>query len=139
MPVKPVLEDNQYCFVCGTRNPLGFKLKFDHPEKGLLRANLSFKPEHQGYRGIVHGGLVGTVLDEMMVNLAWIEKTPAVTAELTTRILKPVPVGELIQLEGRLDKNAGRVLYMRAEARSKDGVLLAEAKASCIRIDRGVD
>ncbi len=131
---KPVLQDDRYCFVCGEKNPLGFKLKFDHPQKGLLRSQVTFKKEHQGYLGIVHGGLVGTLLDEMMVNLAWLEKTPAVTGELTTRLLKPVPVGEVIRLEGRLEKDGGRVLYMKAFARSEDGTLLAEASASCIRI-----
>ena len=139
MPTKPILEDNQYCFVCGIHNPLGFKLTFDHPEKGLLRASLYFKPEHQGYRGIVHGGLVGTILDEMMINLAWIEKTPAVTAELSTRLLKPVPVGDLIHFEGRLERATGKILYMKAAARNQEGALLAQAKASCIRIRPGVN
>lgn len=136
---KPILEDNHYCFVCGEKNPLGLKLQFHHPEKGLLRSEVTFKPEHQGYRGIVHGGLVATVLDEMMVNLAWIEQTPAVTAELTTRILKPVPVGEPVALEGRLEKGGEKILYMQAVARSFSGEILAQAQASCIRIRQGVD
>lgn len=136
---KPVLEDNRNCFVCGEKNPLGFRLKFDHPEKGLLRARVTFKPEHQGYKDIVHGGLVATILDEMMVNLAWLEKMPAVTAELTTRILQPVPVGETLSFEGRLEKDGGRVLYMKASARNAAGTVLAEASASCIRIRQGVD
>lgn len=136
---KPVLEDNQNCFVCGQQNALGFRLKFDHPEKGRLRSTAVFRPEHQGYRGIVHGGLVATLLDEMMVNLAWIEKTPAVTGELNVRLLKPVTIGEPVSLEGRLERDGGRVLYMTAQARNARGELLAEARASCIRIRQGVD
>jgi uncharacterized protein (TIGR00369 family) len=136
---RPILEDNQNCFVCGEKNALGFRLKFDHPEKGLLRSSAVFRPEHQGYRDIVHGGLMATLLDEMMVNLAWIEKTPAVTAELNVRLLKPVKTGETVRLEGRLERDGGRVLYMRAQARNARNELVAEASASCIRIRQGVD
>lgn len=128
------LQDNHYCFVCGRDNPLGFRLRFEHPQKGLLKASVTFKPEHQGYAGIVHGGLVSTVLDEMMVNLAWMEKTPAVTAELTVRLHRPVPTGRPVRFEGRLERDAGRVLYMKSSARDEQDRLLAEASASCIRV-----
>jgi acyl-coenzyme A thioesterase PaaI-like protein len=126
------LEDDKMCFVCGSENTQGFRLKFDHPEKGLLRSTVVFRKEHQGYKNIAHGGLVAAVLDEMMVNLAWTEGTPAVTAELTVRLKKPTPVGEPIHLEGRIEKRDGRAIYATATATDGSGLLLATASAKCL-------
>ncbi len=130
------LEDDHYCYVCGKDNPHGFRLDFQHPEKGRLTAEAVFKKEHQGYKGVVHGGLVGTLLDEMMVNLAWIEGNPVVTAELTLRLKKPVRTGEKILLEGRIEREEGRALYASATATDARGTLLASAAATCLRLKK---
>ena len=80
MPIK--LEDDHMCYVCGQKNPQGLKLKFDRPRKGHLTAEVVFAKHHQGFKNIVHGGMIAMVLDEMIVNLAWKEGIPAVTGEL---------------------------------------------------------
>lgn len=128
------LEDDRWCYACGPLNPSGFKLRFAHPQPGQLRARVTFKKEHQGYKNIVHGGLIGTLLDEMMVNLAWVEGTPAVTGSYTVRLIKPIRVGAEVQLEGRIDRKTPRLIYASATARGTDGQLLAEAEATCVRI-----
>ncbi len=76
------------------------------------------------------------VLDEMMVNLAWKEGIPAVTAELSVRLLKPVKIGETVLLEGRIKPlEAGkRAFSASAEAKDAQGILLASATAVCVRI-----
>jgi uncharacterized protein (TIGR00369 family) len=131
------LEDDKWCFVCGTENPSGFRLRFEHPEPGVLRAKTTFKKDHQGYKGVVHGGLVSALLDEMMVNLAWVEGRPSVTAEITVRLLKPTAVGQTVHLEGRLLTPEKRVIRASAEARSEAGELLASATATLVRIQVG--
>ena len=130
------LEDNHGCYVCGKDNPRGFRLDFSHPEEGILRTEVVFRAEHQGYKNIVHGGMVTMLLDEMMVNLTWIEDTPSVTAELTVRLKKPVKVGERVLFEGRIDRREARAVYASASAKNAQGELLATAKATCIRIQR---
>ena len=130
------LEDDHHCYVCGKENAHGFRLDFAHPEKGRLTAEAIFKKEHQGFKGIVHGGLVATLLDEMMVNLAWIEGVPAVTAELNIRLKKAVKVGEKVLLEGRIKREEGRALYASATAKDARGTLLATATATCLRIKK---
>ena len=122
------------CYVCGKDNPQGFRLDFKHPAKGVLQAEVVFSKEHQGYRGIVHGGMVTMLLDEMMVNLAWLEKTPAVTAELSVRLKKPTKVGERVYLEGRIDQEEAKLLRTSATAKNAAGELLASATAVCVRI-----
>ena len=132
--MKPRLEDNQMCYVCGSKNAAGFRLDFKHPRPGQLLAEVTFKKEHQGFRDIVHGGMVAMVLDEMMVNLAWKEGLPAMTAELTVRLKKAVPIGQKVLLEGVLEKGEGRLLSMRASAKDPRGELYASAVAKCLRI-----
>ncbi len=116
------------CYVCGSKNPSGFKLRFEHPEKGLLKTHVTFAKEHQGFKGIVHGGLMATILDEMMVSLAWKEGLPAVTAELTVRFKKAAKIGQKILFEGRIERGEGRAIYAHSEAKDEQGELLAHAQ-----------
>lgn len=127
------------CYACGHENARGLKMRFEHPEKGILRSSIVFSKEHQGYKGVVHGGMLALVLDEMMVNLAWKEGLGAVTAELTVRLKKPTRVGETVRLEGRLDKAEGRLIRASAEAKNDAGELLASATAVCIRVKDKLD
>ena len=122
------------CYVCGKDNPQGLRLDFQHPQKGVLTATVVFSKEHQGYRDIVHGGMVSMLLDEMMVNLAWKEGKLAVTAELNVRLKKPTPVGKKILFEGRIDREEPRMIHASATAKDEKGVILASATAVCVRI-----
>ncbi len=128
------LEDDQYCFVCGKENTLGFGLTFKHTPGKFIRTEVVFDKKHQGYKGIVHGGFISMLLDEVMVNLAWKEKKPAVTAELTVRLKKAVRIGEKVIFEGRFDEVKGRLIRASAEARGEGGELLATATAQCMMI-----
>ncbi len=133
--MKLDLQDDQMCYVCGPKNTQGFKLTFEHPKPGFLKAQVVFSKEHQGFKNIVHGGMVGMLLDEMVVNLAWIEKTPAVTAQLNIRLKKAVPVGETIFLEGRIKSVEAKLLHGEATAKNAAGEVLAKADVTCIRIE----
>ena len=128
------LEDDQMCYVCGSKNPLGLRLHFEHPKKGFLRSTVVFAKEHQGFKGIVHGGMMAMVLDEMMVNLAWKEGIPAVTVELNVRLKKAAKIGQKVLLEGHLGKGRGRVLHASSEAKNQKGEVLASATATCLLI-----
>lgn len=135
--MKLSLEDDGMCYVCGKNNKDGFRLDFEHPRSGVLRAEVVFEKRHQGYKGIVHGGLVATLLDEMMINLAWKEGFPAVTAELNVRLKKATLVGDKVRLEGRLEPSKarkGRLIKAKAEAWNQKGELLAWATATCVRL-----
>ena len=134
MTEKLKLQDNDQCYVCGKENPHGFQLDFSHPKKGRLLAEVIFRPEHQGFKNIVHGGMVAMLLDEMMVNLAWIEGVPSVTAQLTVRLKKAVKVGEKVHFEGRIDREEPRAIYASSWAKNAKGELLATATATCLRI-----
>ena len=127
------LEDDAMCYVCGKKNRLGFRLDFVHEAK-CLRAEVVFKKEHQGFKDIVHGGMLALLLDEMMVNLVWKEGVPAVSAELNVRLKKPTKIGEKVFLEGRLEREEKRTVHTSATAKNASGQTLATAAAVCVKI-----
>ncbi len=133
MTVK--VADDGMCYVCGKKNKAGFQLDFSHPRPGQLAAEVVFKREHQGFKDIVHGGMVAMVLDEMMVNLAWLEGIPAMTVDLSVRLKRAVPIGQKVLLEGFLEAG-GRVLSLRATAKNPKGNIYATATAKCLPVAR---
>ena len=129
------LEDDHHCFVCGTENPKGLHLQFERREPGRLASSVVFSRDHQGFKGIVHGGMMAAVLDEMMGNLAWVEGHSAATVELNVRLKKAARVGERVLLEGWIRQGEKpRILRGRAEARDEKGTLLASAEGVLIKI-----
>ena len=82
------LQDNGMCFVCGPKNPIGLKLEFVLDD-GKYITRFTPGAEHQGFLGITHGGIVSTVLDEVMARLVYVLGIKALTAEMTIRLKKP--------------------------------------------------
>ncbi len=80
------LEDNKKCFVCGSENKHGLGLKFVIDENNIMQTEFVPLEQHQGFKGIMHGGLIGLILDEVVVNLAWKLGKNAVSAELNIRL-----------------------------------------------------
>jgi acyl-coenzyme A thioesterase PaaI-like protein len=81
------------CFACGEKNPIGLKLEFRF-EGDEYVTTFQVRPEYQGWAGIAHGGLVATVLDEVMARLLWEKQINAITGKLEVRYHKPVPIGD---------------------------------------------
>jgi uncharacterized protein (TIGR00369 family) len=128
------LRDNQRCYVCGTENPAGLRVDFtiDKEEK-TIRAAFTTRPEHQGYEGIVHGGILSALLDEAMAKLAFTLGLPAVTAEMTVRFKATVTPGDEITVSGRIAGATSRLAL--AEAKIEKGpVLVAEAKGKLLTV-----
>jgi acyl-coenzyme A thioesterase PaaI-like protein len=126
------LGDDRWCFACGENNPHGLKLQFTLDEQNALHTSFTFRKEHQGYTDIVHGGFLGLILDEIMLNLAWRLGIKAVTAGLEMRFKKVVHVGETVDFTGWLGERKNRFLSARAEARDAGGEVVAAASARCI-------
>jgi hypothetical protein len=57
--------NSEDCFICGMENPAGFKLSFHEYPDGTVRSSLKIKTEYQGWPGIVHGGIIASLLDEV--------------------------------------------------------------------------
>ena len=123
------------CFACGTDNPDGLHLEFESVGDEV-RTSLEFPRKFQGYRDIVHGGLVSTVLDETMITLLNRLGHLAVTAELSVRFRRPVLVGERIEITARLLERRGKTFKVEATATVPDGTEVATAESRCFLVDR---
>jgi acyl-coenzyme A thioesterase PaaI-like protein len=116
--------------VCGPDNPLGLRLAF-HLDGNSCRAEFVPGPFHGGYDDLTHGGILYSVLDDVMANWLFLQGERAHTARCEIRYREPLALGEKILLEGRLVKRKGRLAMMKATAtRAADGVLVAEAEGS---------
>jgi len=128
-----LVREDGYCFACGSENPIGLKLDFK-----LVggRAETTFVPtrEHQGFVGIIHGGLIGLGLDEAMAKVLSMQGIEALTCEITVRLRQAVAVGEPLKVTARLVRDRKRLLELEAEADGPAGEAVATAHAKLLRV-----
>lgn len=129
----------QHCFVCGVENPAGLQIRFfeTEAEPVEVRAEYTVPQRYQGYPGVVHGGILATMLDEVASRAVFRGDPPrmVVTAKLTVRYRKPVPVETPLLLSGRIVEDKGRVVQVAGEIRDTGGVLYAEADVTLMEVD----
>lgn len=121
---------SRHCFVCGIDNRYGLHLQFYEPGPGEVAAEIVVPEHFQGYPGIVHGGVVAAMLDEVAGRTFMGEGTPRfmVTAKLEVRYRRPVPVGQRLFLKGHAGEDKGRVAFASGEIFDENGSLLAEVE-----------
>jgi uncharacterized protein (TIGR00369 family) len=128
------LEDDYHCFVCGEKNPYGLHLKFSIHE-GKVSSEFVPQKIHQGYKNIVHGGIISTILDEAMVKAALMQGIPAITAEITVRFKNPLTVGETAIIEAIITNMNKKIIETSARIKKTDETLIAEGHAKLLRHD----
>jgi uncharacterized protein (TIGR00369 family) len=134
MLLKPNLEN--HCFGCGGGNARGMKLAFEQDDATRrIRGVFRIGAEYQGGPGFVHGGIVATLLDEVMAKVNRFEKDIAVTGELTVEYLKPVRVEEEVTVEGWEIERNGSLRMRQGEIRDSSGAVLARGRGKFVEID----
>ncbi|MBI4845441.1 MAG: PaaI family thioesterase [Candidatus Omnitrophica bacterium] len=128
------LRDDGFCFVCGKKNDKGLKLKFDLVQGARICCEFPTQKYYQGFSGIIHGGIIGMVLDEAMVSLLWKLDKQAVSAELNLRLKKPVYVGERLFIEAWIAREEKKIVYTLADCKNEKQELVASASAKCMRV-----
>jgi uncharacterized protein (TIGR00369 family) len=114
------------CFACGGSNPIGMHLAIELGE-GTASTTWLPGPNFEGWEEKVHGGLLATLLDEVM---AWAPSSFdswAVTAELSIRYRSPANPGEPLTARGWVIERRRRIYQVRGEIRGPRGRLIAEA------------
>jgi acyl-coenzyme A thioesterase PaaI-like protein len=123
------------CFVCGAHNPHGLHLRFRR-EGDEVHADFTPQPQHAGFRGIVHGGILSTVLDETMFwAAASTKKRFCLAAELNVRFISKVSVGQRLVCVARLKTDRGRLWESEAELRDEAGNVCVRATCKQIPMD----
>jgi acyl-coenzyme A thioesterase PaaI-like protein len=100
------------CFICGLENPIGLHLHIYETKPGVVETSY-IAPEHfQGYPGVLHGGIVGAIIDEIS-GRALMGSDPMnprfmFTARLEVKYRKNVPIGKLLKVIGKAVKSKAR-------------------------------
>ena len=123
-----------YCFVCGNKNKIGLKVEFFF-DKGKAKAQYTPTPEFEGYKDILHGGILSALLDEVMIYSIIAQGIITVTVQMEIRFKKPAKIGETLFLEGWVSEDKGRILLTEGKIFKKDGTILAESKGKFFRAE----
>ncbi len=126
--------NSRMCFVCGIENPIGLRLAFYTDEEGQCLTRFRPRPEHQGYPGHLHGGIIATLLDETMGRVLTQEQVWAMTGTLEVKYRRPVPLDQELTVVGQLVRHRSRAYEAHGEIRLPDGTVLVEGNGIYIRI-----
>ena len=131
------LPNSRNCFACGLENPIGLKLEMyaDPSGKGVV-CDYTIPKIYEGYPGIAHGGVVATILDEVISRVYMVDDHNRFmyTAKLETRFSKHVPVEQPLHMTGEWLKDRGRAGQAKAAIYTIDGDLLAEGEALLVEL-----
>ena len=116
------------CFVCGADNPIGLKLRFYYDDQGHAHSELELNELFAGYPAVIHGGIIATLLDEVMAKAVIESGKNAVTARLQVSYRRAVHPGSSLHLEGWILESKTRTIKTAARIYDQDGSY-AEAEA----------
>jgi acyl-coenzyme A thioesterase PaaI-like protein len=135
--VKIPINDN-YCFVCGRDNPRGLKIKIKlFPEERAAETELALPREYQGWADVIHGGILSTLLDEMMAQAVWHFAGPGLTLNMEVRFHHPLKPDEAIRVRGIITAANGSRRTAAAEiTRSRDNRKIASAKSRFLLLNK---
>jgi len=133
--ITPIADN--YCFVCGKDNPQGLKIKVKYfPEELAAETHLTLPREYQGWAEVIHGGILSTLLDEMMAHAVWRFAGPGVTLGMEVRFHHPLKPDEAIRVRGVLTAtNGSRRTAEALITRSSDDKKIASAKSRFLLLE----
>ncbi len=128
------------CYVCGPANPSGLHIEFFPAEPDGSRAEYVARDEHTGWPGVVHGGLLFTLMDEAAAKALTFAGFTGVTAKAECRFREAVTVGARLVVTARIVERVRAMWRVHAEIRQADspaGKPLAEMTATMYVTDVG--
>lgn len=119
--------ESDNCFICGTQNPIGLHLTITEGE-GWARASWTVEGPYVGYEGVMHGGIMASIMDDLMAHALCYTDLDVVTAHLEMDYRTPAHVGDTIQCEARVT-DFGKRRSIRTEGTIKRGdTVIADAR-----------
>jgi len=125
------------CFACGANNGMGLGLKFYKHEDGTVVGSFFADQKFEGYSGIIHGGIIATLLDSVMTHCLLMQKIPALTGRLSIKYSTPIQTGTIVKLEARIVDQFHKMFILEAKA-LVDGKRVASAEAKYRSMKRQV-
>ena len=135
--LRMLQPNSKMCFICGLENPVGLRLRIYQTEPGVIESTYT-APEHfQGYPGVLHGGIVATILDEISGRAQMGDPSAPrfmFTAKLEVKYRKNVPIGQPLKIIGKACRTKGKMAEGWAGIYNEQGALLAEANTMLINV-----
>ncbi len=104
--------NSRMCFICGVENPVGLHLHIYETAPGVVESTYVAPPHFQGYPGVLHGGIVSAILDELsgrsLMGSDPMSPRFMFTARLEIKYRKNVPIGVPLHVVGRAGKSRAR-------------------------------
>lgn len=125
---------DEMCFGCSPDNPIGLQLNcWSEGETTYTEFNPT--NVHQSYNGVFHGGLIITIMDELIGHHLMDRGYRAVTGRMNARFKKPVPIKNNIRFGCYTEKQKGNLFVIKAWTTMPEGETVVEAEAHMMRID----
>jgi acyl-coenzyme A thioesterase PaaI-like protein len=122
------------CIVCGPEHPRGLRIRYELDSGGAVTADWTPTSEWEGFQGIVHGGIVSTVLDEAMAKAVAASRCEALTGELRVRFRRHVEAGEELRIRGWIVERRKRLITAEATLTDSGGSERAHAWAAFLTL-----
>ncbi len=122
------------CFACGSLNENGLRLDLHLGERRSW-AEFTLDPRFEGWVGVAHGGIVATLLDEVMAWSLVAEDNWGVTARMSVEYRRPTPIGTPLRAEGWIVGARRRLVDTAAQLVDVDGTVLATAEGRYVAAD----
>lgn len=126
------------CFVCGDKNPFGLNVEF-YKKNGRVVGEYVAQDRFQGYKNILHGGILSALLDEVMIKSILAQDILTLTCEIKVRFKKPVKIGQRLFLEGKHTQNRGKILLAEGKVTNEDGDLVAMAEGKFFKAEGAME
>ncbi len=121
-----------HCFVCGDKNPIGLNIPFFVKDDRVV-AEYTTGPHFEGYKDVLHGGILSALLDEVMIRSVLAQGIYSLTSEITVKFKKMVKIGDRLHMEGRLLEDKGRILVAEGKITNQEGEIVAEGEGKFFR------
>jgi len=124
----PAPVDDGFCIGCGRHAETGLHMEFALGDDRSVESRLTVSRTYQGWRGVVHGGIVALLLDEAMAYAAGARGVRGVTADLKMRFRKAVPVGAPLTVRASVLWQRRDVLGVAGTVADETGKVLASGE-----------
>ncbi len=123
------------CFACGTANPIGLNLHFYRSNESIC-ADITLDKYHEGWQNMAHGGIISTLLDEVMSwTILYFKRIFFVTRRMEIKYVKPVLIGTALTAKGKLTEDKRKpFIGVTAELLDDERQVLAKATGEFVEL-----
>ena len=120
---------------CGTDNPIGLNMQFYRMDD-MVCSDITLKRNHEGWENMAHGGIISTLLDEVMSWTGMVfKRTFLVTRKMDIKYIKPVPLGAPLTVRGKiLNERGTSKIDIRGEIVDAQSRLLVRSRAEFVML-----